>query len=152
MWSFIRNVFRVRFFHKNRISTRVVTRKNTGILGEAYIYELLLNSGKFKTVKWNMLNSSGTGNREIFMFHKNIYFISPSNGKHYDIFAETFNNKKIYIEVKSTRAEYGSKIPFYISKKQIEMMKRTHPPNEYLLAIVFDVYENPKHFFMTLKK
>ena len=33
---------------------------------------------------------------------------------HYDIVVETFNNYKIYIEVKSTKSKFGNKIQFFI--------------------------------------
>ena len=37
--------------------------KKTGISGEAYIYELLSNSGKYKSIKWNMLDTTGKGEK-----------------------------------------------------------------------------------------
>jgi len=150
IWGLIQNVMDFISLRKDRTLIRTATKKTVGLSGEAYIYELLLNSGKFRSVKWNMLDFTGPG--EYFIFNGNIYFIALNSEKHYDILVETFTNRKIYIEVKSTRGEFGNKIPFYISYKQLEMMELTQPPNEYLLAIVFNVLENPKHFFMTLKK
>jgi len=152
IWGLIQNV--IDFFSPWKVRTLIrntnATNKTVGISGEAYIYEHLLNSGKFRSVKWNMLDFTGPG--EYFIFNGNIYFIALNSEKHYDILVETFNNRKIYIEVKSTRGEFGNKIPFYISYKQLEMMELVQPPDEYLLAVVFNVLENPKHFFMTLKK
>ncbi len=36
---------------------------------------------------------------------------------HYDIVIETFNNNKIFIEVKSTKSKFGNKLPLFISRK-----------------------------------
>lgn len=63
---------------------------------------------------------------------------------------ETFEKSKLYIEVKSTKGKFGKKVPFYISCKQIEMMKSIKSPDKYILAVVFNVMDNPKHFFMEL--
>jgi len=122
--------------------------KKTGMCGEAYIYELLKNSGAFKSVKWNMLNENGYG--QFLEYKGKNYYVVP-DGSHYDILCETNDGRRIYIEVKSTVGEFGNKVPFYISKKQIEMMKQIEPPNEYVLAVVFNVMNYPVHFFMTLR-
>ena len=121
--------------------------RRTGISGEAYIYELLLNSGKYKSVKWLMLDETGKG--LLFEYKGKTYNIVPDYS-HYDILVETYDNQKLYIEVKSTKGEFGNKVPFFISKKQIEMMESTKSPDKYILAVVFDVMYNPKHFFMVL--
>ena len=125
--------------------------RRTGITGEAYIYELLKNSGKFKNVKWNMLSETGKG--ENFEYKGKNYKIDWDYS-HYDILVETYDGRNLYIEVKSTRHEYenNNKIPFFISHKQIEAMEKTQYPNEYILAIVFNAMYNPNHFFMTLRK
>ena len=123
--------------------------RKTGISGEAYIYELLSNSGKYKSVKWNMLDNTGHG--EDFEYNGKHYKIH-SDGSHYDILVETFDGQKIYVEVKSTRNIFTNKVPFYLSQKQIEKMEQIEPSSEYVLAIVFDVMGQPKHFFMTLRK
>ena len=122
--------------------------KRIGNCGEAYIYELLLNSGKFKSVKWNMLSTSGKG--ELLEYNGKKYNIIPDNS-YYDILVETFENYKLFIEVKSTKAKFGNKVPFYISQRQIEMMRNTLSPDKYILAAVFSVDSTPKHFFMILK-
>ena len=122
--------------------------KRTGNCGEAYIYELLINSKKFKKVTWKMLSEEGKG--ELFEYKGKKYYINP-DGSHYDIVVETFEGYKYFIEVKSTRNEFGNKVPFYISKKQIEQMETVKFPQKYILAVVFDVMDNnPKHFFMSL--
>jgi hypothetical protein len=123
--------------------------KKTGISGEAYIYELLSNSGKYKNIKWNMLDNTGKG--EKFEYNGKNYQIY-CDVSHYDILVETLDGRKIYVEVKSTRYEFNNKVPFYLSQKQIEKMKQIAAPDEYVLAIVFDVTNQPKHFFMTLRK
>jgi len=123
--------------------------KRTGMCGEAYIYELLKKSGEFKNVKWNMLNENGYG--QVLEYKGKEYHLIP-DGSHYDILCETNDGHQIYIEVKSTVGEFGNKVPFYISKKQIEMMKQIEPPNEYVLAVVFNVMNYPVHFFMTLRR
>ena len=71
---------------------------------------------------------------------------------YYDILVETFDDQKIYVEVKSTRNVFNNKVPFYLSQKQIEKMKQIEDSSEYVLAIVFDVMGQPKHLFMTLIK
>jgi len=92
--------------------------KRTGMCGEAYIYKLLKQSGKFEDVKWNMLNKNGTGQR--LEYKGDVYHV-VEDGSHYDILCTTKDGRKIYIEVKSTVGAFGSKVPFYISQKQIEM-------------------------------
>ena len=63
--------------------------KKSGISGEAYIYELLLNSGNYKSVKWQMLNETNSG--ETFYYNGKIYKIKPDDS-HYDILVETYDN------------------------------------------------------------
>ena len=121
--------------------------KITGTCGEAYIYELLLNSGKYKNVNWKMLSQNGDGT--IFEYNGKKYNIIP-DFSHYDIEVETFDSHKMYIEVKSTKSLFGNKVPFFISQKQIEMMKSTKPPDKYILAVVFNILDKPEHFFMTM--
>ncbi|ORX79571.1 hypothetical protein BCR32DRAFT_300799 [Anaeromyces robustus] len=123
--------------------------EEVGITGEAYIYELLLDSQKFKKVTWKMMNENGRP----FRYNGKIYRILP-DGSHYDIEVETFSNYKYFIEVKSTRYKLGNnKVPFLISRSQINMMELTKKPNNYILAIVFDVMSvRPSHFFLTMNK
>ncbi|ORY15662.1 hypothetical protein LY90DRAFT_708474 [Neocallimastix californiae] len=109
--------------------------KRTGLCGEAYIYKFLKQTGEFKSVTWNSL-LNGRGNGQLLEYKGDVYHI-VENGSHYDILCETFDGCKKYIEVKSTVGEFGNKVPFYI--------------NEYVLAVVFNVMNNPDHFFMTLK-
>ena len=123
--------------------------KKTGNFGEAYIYELLKNSGKYKNVIWKMLSTNENG--EDIEINGKVYNVIPDDSP-YDIVVETFDNYKLYIEVKSTRKNMGNKVPFYISQRQIDMMERTKPPDKYILAIVFNVMDAPRHFFMTLDK
>ena len=131
------------FGNENSVNIR------TGISGEAYIYELLSSSGKYKSVKWNMLDNTGHG--EDFEYNGKHYKIH-SDGSQYDILVKTFDERKIYVEVKSTKNKFNNKVPFYLSINQIEKMKEIKFPNEYVLAIVFNIMNKPKHFFMTLKK
>ena len=121
--------------------------KKVGIMGEAYIYEFLKNSHKYKKVKWNMLSENGYG--EELIYNGKIYNVIQDNS-HYDILVETYDNKKLYIEVKSTKNKFQKKVPFYLSQKQVEIMESIKPPNKYILAVVFDIFANPKHFFMEL--
>ncbi|ORX42552.1 hypothetical protein BCR36DRAFT_253372, partial [Piromyces finnis] len=128
------------------------TNEKTGYSGEAYIYELLMNLlrlGQLKSVEWKTLSKNGCGTK--LDYHGKTYYLSP-DGAHYDIVVETNNGRKIYIEVKSTKHSYNeNKVPFFLSQKQIDMMNDIKYPNEYILAIVFDVFCNPKHFFMSLR-
>ena len=88
---------------------------------------------------------------EDFEYKGKKYKIYP-DGADYDILGETKEGRKLYVEVKSTKYEFGNKVPFYLSQKQIEKMKKVVFPNEYVIAIVFDALSEPKHFFMTLRK
>ena len=137
---------KLNFINDDFDSENPINRK-TGISGEAYIYELLLESNKYKNVKWLMLNETEKG--ELFEYNGKKYYITQDYS-HYDILVETNDNNKLYIEVKSTKAKFGNKIPFYISEKQIQMMNSIKYPDKYILALVFDVMSNPKHFFMEL--
>jgi len=140
--EYIRNIFtHIDFI--NSVNLR------TGRCGEAYIYEYLRNSGLYKNVKWNMLSQDSNG--ELLEYRNNTYLIKKE-GAPYDIEIETYDNRTIYVEVKSTRHEFGNKIPFYISEHQINAMRETLPPNKYVLAIVFDVMNHPRHFFMSLRE
>ena len=123
--------------------------KRTGICGEAYIYELLKNTGKYKNVKWNMLSKNGVG--EKFEFGGKVYNILNDYSDH-DILVETYDGRIIYIEVKSTKYKFenNKKVPFYLSRNQINKMRNSNA-NEYILAIVFDIMSKPEHFFMTLR-
>ena len=111
------------------------------------MYEFLKNSGEYKKVTWNILNEKGLG--EIFEYKGKKYNIVQDDS-HYDIVVETYDNYKIYIEVKSTKNKFGKKVPFYLSHKQIEIMESIKSPDKYILAVVFDVLYEPKHFFMEL--
>jgi len=126
--------------------------EKTGYRGEAYIYELLeelRRTGQIKSVEWKTLSKTGQGKE--LEFRGKTYYLIP-DGSHYDIVVETNNNHKIYIEVKTTSREYnGKKVPFFLSQKQIETMNEINYPNEYILAIVFDINNSPEHFFMNLK-
>jgi len=122
--------------------------KQNGIRGEAYIYELLKNSCNYKTVTWKMLNEYVGG--ELFEYNGKKYYINSSEGSPYDIVVETYQGNKYYIEVKSTKNQFGNKVPFYLSQNQIETMRSVKNPDKYILAVVYDVINNPRHFFMCL--
>ena len=94
-----------------------------------------------------MLSQDYSG--ETFEYNGKVYNIKPDDS-HYDILVETYDNHKIYIEVKSTKKKLGKKVPFYLSQKQIEMISSIKSPDKYVLAVVFDVNIQPKHFFMVL--
>ena len=145
--NFYKNTFSQIMDYKDDFDFGNHLNKKSGISGEAYIYELLLNSGNYKSVKWQML--SGTSSGETFYYKGKIYKIKPDD-PHYDILVETYDNHKLYIEVKSTKNKFGKKVPFYLSQKQIEMIKSIKPQDKYILAVVFDVIIKPKHFFMIL--
>ena len=126
------------------------TKKYTGNCGEAYIYELLLNSNKYKKVTWKMLTEEGRG--ELFEYRGKKYYVNNSDRTHYDIEVETIEGYHYFIEVKSTKRVIGYKIPIYLSTKQIETMRKVKFPDKYILAVVFNVIDSPKHFFMTLSE
>ncbi|OUM58091.1 hypothetical protein PIROE2DRAFT_16738 [Piromyces sp. E2] len=128
------------------------TNENTGYSGEAHIYEFLENlriSGQLKSVEWKSLSKNGYGT--LIKYKGKSYWIN-SDGSHYDFVVETNNSRKIYIEVKSIKYPYnGKKIPFYLSQLQIEEMNSIKYPNEYVLAVVFDVYKSTQHYFLNLR-
>ena len=96
-----------------------------------------------------MLDNTGQG--EDFEYSGKHYKIH-SGGSQYDILDETFEDRKIYVEVKFTKNKFNNKAPFYLSLNQIERMEQIELPNEYALEIVFNAMIQPKHFFITLKK
>ena len=145
--NFYKNIFIQIMDYKDDLDFGNPLNKKRGISGEAYIYELLLKSGKYKRVKWLMLSETNSG--ESFEYNGKVYNINGDS--HYDILVETFDNHKFYIEVKSTKDKFGKKVPFYLSRKQIEMIKSIKSPDKYILAVVLDVFMNPKHFFMISK-
>ena len=128
--------------------------KRIRIIGQIYIYELLNNSGKFKNVNWIMLNESENEEYEIFEYNEKRYRLMKNEfySSYYDILAETFDDSKIYIKVKSEKNDFDKNIPIYINNEQIEMMKKTEIPNEYMFAMVFKTLEEPNYFFLSLKK
>ncbi|ORX86110.1 hypothetical protein BCR32DRAFT_265197 [Anaeromyces robustus] len=146
--TYYRNIFSTIIEYGDDFDFDNPINKRTGMCGEAYIYKLLKQSGEFRDVKWNMLNENGIG--QLLEYKGDVYHVIE-DGSHYDILCITEDGRKIYIEVKSTVGVFGNKIPFYISQKQIEMMKQIEYPNEYVLALVFNVMNNPVHFFMTLR-
>ena len=95
-----------------------------------------------------MLNEDKVG--ELFEYNGKKYYLNNSEGSPYDIEVETYHGNKYYIEVKSTKNKFGKKVPFYLSQKQIETMESIENPNKYILAVVYDVSYNPRHFFMCL--
>ena len=145
--NFYKSTFNQIIEYKNDFDFGNPLNKKSGISGEAYIYELLLSSGNYKRVKWQMLSEDCSG--ETFEYNGKIYNIKPDDS-HYDILVETYDNHKIYIEVKSTKKKFGKKVPFYLSQKQIEMISSIKSSDKYVLAVVFDVNIQPKHFFMVL--
>lgn len=132
--DFLKNSFNEIIEYGNDLNFGNPICEKNGLLGEEYIYNWLLEnySDRYDSIEWVSKDES-------------------RRGEHYDILVETKEHHKIYIEVKSTGREFGSKVPFYLSEKQIEMMKKTEYPDEYNLAVVFNVNGCPKHFFMTLK-
>ena len=141
------------FYEENKTDDKSKDRnKKIEIIGQIYIYELLLNTEKFKRIKWNLLEESGNANYEEFDYKGKTYKLinNCSNLPNFDIQVETFDNRNIYIEVKSSKNEFETKSPIYISHKQVEMMEKIDFPNEYFIAMVFNALENPNHFFKLL--
>ena len=146
--NFMKKSFNNILSYGNELDFSIKDNRKNGILGEVYIYELLKKSGNFKKVRWKMLNKDKKG--ELFQYNGKKYYINNSEGSPYDIVVETYKGNKYYIEVKSTKNKFGKKVPFYLSQKQIETMETVKYPNKYVLAVVYDVIYNPRHFFMCL--
>ena len=121
--------------------------KKIRICGEAYIYELLLNSKKYKKVKWNHLSETLIG--EPFEYNGKKYKIVPCFSD-YNILVESFDNHKLYIEVKTSENKFSNRVHSFICKRQMEKMKSTKPPDKYILALVFNIRNKPDHFFVAL--
>eukprot|EP00766_Chilomastix_caulleryi_P001836 gnl/Chilomastix_caulleri/2806.p1 GENE.gnl/Chilomastix_caulleri/2806~~gnl/Chilomastix_caulleri/2806.p1 ORF type:complete len:143 (+),score=28.39 gnl/Chilomastix_caulleri/2806:103-531(+) len=119
----------------------------TGYRGEAYVYEYLKSLGIYKSVKWMMLSEIPTG--DMLEYRGKTYYIKP-DGSSYDILVKRMDGAKLYVEVKTTIRQLGSKVPFFLSINQLREMKRTTDPDQYVLAAVFDVEGSPSCFFMHL--
>ena len=122
-------------------------KKKIRICAEAYIYELLLNSKKYKKVKWNHLSETLIG--EPFEYNGKKYKIVPCFSD-YNILVESFDNHKLYIEVKTSENKFSNRVHSFICKRQMEKMKSTKPPDKYILALVFNIRNKPDHFFVAL--
>ncbi|OUM65748.1 hypothetical protein PIROE2DRAFT_7163 [Piromyces sp. E2] len=123
-----------------------ITNKFTGFRGEASIYEYLVKSNKFKSITWMRKKESG----EKYEFNGKIYFLD-SNDCDYDIVAETMDDRKFFIMVKSTIYDFDQKVPVYLNESQLKKMKKIRSPNEYILAVVYGVMNNPKFYFISLR-
>jgi len=126
-----------------------ITNKSIGYCGEAYIYEKLKKSKKFKSIQW-MRKKDDDSDGQNFEYNGKSYIIDPK-AFDYDIVVETMNDHTYNIIVKSTMHDFGNRVPIYFSKNQIKMMKKIRYPNEYILAIVYGVMNNPKCLFIKIK-
>ncbi|MGI6319583.1 MAG: DUF3883 domain-containing protein [Bacteroidales bacterium] len=121
-----------------------------GYKGEAYIYRQLVKSGNFKDVVWEHKSEIPT-DIEIIDFEGNNHYIKD-NGSKYDLTAETFEGKKIYIEVKSTRTtiDEADRIALPISSREWRFVNQISENDRYCLARVFDVENNPEGHYLSL--
>ena len=133
-------------------ANEVEERRNyeNGYKGEAYIYRQLVKSGNFRDVIWEHKSDIPT-DIEITDFEGNNHYIKD-NGSKYDLIAETFEGKKIYIEVKSTRTtiEEADKIALPISSREWRFVNQISENDKYCLARVFDVENNPEGHYLSL--
>lgn len=133
-------------------ANEVEERRNfeNGYKGEAYIYSQLMKSGTFKNVIWEHKSEMPTG-LEIVDYEGTAHFIKDNFSK-YDLTAETFDGKKIYIEVKSTRTsiEQADTIALPISSREWKFVNEISGNEKYCLARVFDVENNPEGHYLSL--
>jgi len=133
-------------------ANEVEERRNyeNGYKGEAYIYSQLIKSGNFRNVVWEHKSEIPT-DIEITDYEGNNHYIKD-NGSKYDLTAETYEGKKIYIEVKSTRTsiEQADTIALPISSREWKFVNQISENDKYCLARVFDVENNPEGHYLSL--
>lgn len=112
--------------------------RETGYIGEAFVYEEMKKSKKFKFVKWLALSDVKTSIS--IELNGKTYYINEQGG-HYDIYAEDQKNKKYYVEVKSTNKSYG-KLCFLVSQFQFNFAAGTN--DNFYFAFVKNARCNPQ--------
>ena len=113
----------------------------TGYLGEAIVYEFLRNSNKYSKVEW--LAKSEDKTDQSVELNGTVYYINEK-GEHYDLYAEDFEHKKHYFEVKSTKYHLSSeKLCFYLSGPQYKFASNMNDDENFYLVLVINTREEP---------
>lgn len=122
-----------------------------GYKGEAYIYKQLLNSNVFKEVIWEHKSNEDT-DLSIIDFEGEKHYISENYSK-YDLVVKTHDDKTIYFEVKSTRTSLSDAdtIALPISHREWNFVSKVNVNDDYCLARVFEVEENPEGHYLNMK-
>lgn len=120
----------------------------TGYLGEAIVYEALLKSKNYSLIKW-MAKSDVETSKSVEL-NGNVYYIDEK-GDHYDLYAEDYENKKHYFEVKSTKYDLSNdKLCFYLSGFQYDFASNLNSDENFYLVLVINTRDDPQ--ILMLKK
>ena len=140
--AIMNNMFNFSFQYFEKLETN----RETGYMGEAYVYTLLENSQIFNDVRW-MANSDVMTSTYITFQGKKYYI--EEKGYPYDIVAQDRFGNKYFFEVKSTIYGRGeSRFPFQISGPQMNFMDENSNQSVCFIAIVFNAQSNtPKAAF-----
>ena len=122
-----------------------------GYKGEAYVYKELKESGVFKNIRWEHKSDEAT-DLSIIDYKGEKHFIKENYSK-YDLVAETYDDKLFYIEVKSTRTSLSNtdKISLPISRREWKFVDEITKDENYCLARVFEVENNPEGHYLVMK-
>lgn len=122
-----------------------------GYKGEAYVYKELKESGIFKNIRWEHKSDEAT-DLSIIDYKGEKHFIKENYSK-YDLVAETYDDKLFYIEVKSTRTSLSDtdKISLPISRREWKFVDEITKDENYCLARVFEVENNPEGHYLVMK-
>jgi len=127
-------------------------RKNfeNGWKGEAYVWKVLLEKG-FKVV-WPNKSETKTAN-QIVDFEGEVHFIEDKMQK-FDLSVLLSNNKKSYIQVKSTTTDItrADEIAMPISVREWKFVNEKADDDAFYLARVFNVTSSPDVYFMKVDK
>lgn len=122
-----------------------------GYKGEAYVYKQFKKSGLFKDVRWEHKSENET-NLSIVDFEGEKHFIKENYSK-YDLTAKTNDDELYFIEVKSTRTTLydANTIALPISQGEWKFVEKIENNENYCLARVFEVENNPEGHYLIMK-
>jgi regulator of replication initiation timing len=124
------------------------TREDIGFLGEAAVYRVLRDSGRFAQISWLQQCPTGQG----CQIHSGgeVFFVRASD-EAYDILIATHNATQLFVEVKSTSASKGDRIAAYhFSEAELNVFASATTRRESVLALVFEVRERPQIEFYSI--
>ncbi len=120
--------------HKKKVVYKLSYIQKIGYKGEAFVYETLIETGKFKEVIWEAM-SKKKSKLSIVSYSGKKYYIEE-DGKHYDLRAIDHNGVEFYFEVKSSCTD--GKI-INLSPKQSIVAETVNPKKfKFFIATVFN--------------